>query len=43
MTDYRYECMSRKLKVVTENYFEWIKGFTVRKDGINRIHVTLSQ
>jgi hypothetical protein len=30
-TDYRNECVSKKGRVGTEQYFKWIEGFTVNE------------
>jgi hypothetical protein len=43
-TDYRCECVSKKVRVHARQYFIWIVGFTNKKKciGINLIPVTVS-
>jgi hypothetical protein len=44
-TNYRYEHVSRKLRVGTVQYFEWLEGFTTSKKhiGIDLVPVTIGQ
>jgi hypothetical protein len=45
ITDYRYGCVPKKIRVGTGQYFKWMEGFTTSKKriGINIIPVTVSQ
>ncbi len=45
ITDYRYECLSKKVRIETGQCFKWMEGFTTYKIriGINLIPVTVWQ
>jgi hypothetical protein len=44
-TEFRYRCVSKKDRVGTVQYFEWLEGFTISKDRIviNLMPVIVSQ
>ncbi len=38
ITDYRYECVSKKVRVGTGQYFKWIEGFATQKNVLESTH-----